>query len=169
MSAAGWRRWRDSHPVDPPAEDRLPALAHPHGASADVLPVHAKDERGNRMYLAMRGNAWGHAAPFTRVYLEDHLVRAFAAFRLSVVRVAYMTGRWTQPPTHLLDRVCQFCLSNRARRIVEDPYHVCMECPLYDTLRKELFVKLHRDGFCFPLRCDLWQVYRNRLAGCAYA
>ena len=37
-----------------------------------------------------------------------------------------------------------------ARKAVEDPYHVCMECPLYDRARLDLYHKLQSADFTFP-------------------
>ena len=51
---------------------------------------------------------------------------------------------------------------------IEDAYHVCMECPLYDVLREREFTALYQCGFEFGSECDvlvrdLFSVYVSML------
>ena len=50
----------------------------------------------------------------------------------------------------MYDRLCSFCLRSANRRFIEDEYHVCFDCPLYENLRCELLLKLVASKFCFP-------------------
>ena len=34
--------------------------------------------------------------------------------------------------------------------MIEDPYHVCIECPLYEHARVDLYIKLQSTNFDFP-------------------
>ena len=73
--------------------------------------------------------------------------KAYCLFRLGIAPLHAHIGRWTKPsPTHVLARTCQFCVAVYERQVVEDEYHVCMECPLYDVLRYALLSRLDSPG-----------------------
>ena len=49
--------------------------------------------------------------------------------RTSAHRRMVESGRWTRPPTDIQDRKCPFC------NILEDEYHLVIECQQYADLR----------------------------------
>ena len=53
------------------------------------------------------------------------------------------------PPTPLLDRTCSYCKTECGRKAVEDPYHVCMQCLLYERARTDLYTRLQSLDFDF--------------------
>ena len=59
----------------------------------------------------------------------------------------------------VLARVCEFCLRVCGQQVVEDTYHVCVECPLYDVLRVRVFKQLNRHHFDFSNVHDLMCMY----------
>ena len=66
-------------------------------------------------------------------------------FRLGLVQLHAHTGAWKSTP--LPARTCAFCKRVNDRMAVEDAYHVCIECPLYEHLRVRLYRYLSRQGF----------------------
>ena len=58
---------------------------------------------------------------------------AMSRFRCGVAPINLEIGRFFNIPAN--ERFCNFCSGQ-----VEDEAHVILECPMYDQLRKELFV-----------------------------
>ena len=101
-----------------------------------VSRVHMYDHRSNRMYMSVCANNFSVCAPYLRVFLSKCVLRAFCLFRLGLlVHLNAHDGRKKHLP--VLARTCDFCQRVCGQRVVEDAYHVCMECPLYDSLRLE--------------------------------
>ena len=59
---------------------------------------------------------------------------AFAKFRCGVAPLKIETGRYENRPIE--NRTCPFCCN-----IVEDEIHVVLNCPQYNIVREELFLK----------------------------
>ena len=114
-----------------------------------VGSMHVYDHRGNRFYRSVYVNNFGVCAPFVSVYMSVCTLRALCLFRLGMAPLRMYTGRQTVPSTPVLARTCEFCERKCGRRVLEDEYHVCVECPLYDNLRVNLFFKLMSRGLSF--------------------
>jgi hypothetical protein len=87
--------------------------------------------------------------------MEDYLTisndkhrKAMARFRISAHTLAIERGRYTTPPTPLIDRVCKHCADHR----IEDEFHFLVECDKYDSPRRKLF---HEIGILCPRFQDL--------------
>ena len=81
------------------------------------------------------------------------MLRAFCMFRLGTVHLNIHTGRWSN--SHVLSRTCQYCRLVCGKLVVEDPYHVCIECPLYECMRVHTLNTLHAREFDFSSVPDL--------------
>jgi hypothetical protein len=82
------------------------------------------------------------------VYLPARELRAFATFRLGIAQLRAHSDKWGPESQPLPSRVCDYCRSAEVGRLaVEDAYHVCVECPLYERLRIRLYTYLERTGF----------------------
>ena len=121
-----------------------------------VLPLHLDDHRGSRWYKSLFLAETKIAAPYTRVYMPTLMLRAFCLFRLGTVHLNVHTGRYDN--THVLSRTCQYCREVCDRHVVEDPYHVCMECPLYECMRVRTLRSLHERDFNFSSLGNLLHV-----------
>ena len=75
------------------------------------------------------------------VYLTNKNVNgrtALARVRSGEHCLAINTGRWSQPPVERSDRVCNWCLAQKDKWVVEDEQHFMMQCPAYKEERKEM-------------------------------
>jgi len=102
-------------------------------------------------------NNFSVRAPYLNVYLSKCVLRAFCQFRLGIAPLNAHDGR--KKHMLVLARVCEFCLRVCGQQVVEDTYHVCMECPLYDSLRVRVFNLLHRYQFDFSNVRDFMCMY----------
>ena len=84
-------------------------------------------------------------APFGYACLSIQASQALVLFRLGCAPLS----RNTAFGTNMLSRVCIFCQQYRGLRLIEDEYHVCFDCPLYDQPRYLLFCKLFETNFSF--------------------
>lgn len=165
ISNCGWQKWLacltgiQSPPVWAEQQDWQSLDLQ---MSVRALHVHARDGRGNRMYLHACGDSLGWGGEYRKVYLPPSLLRSFCMVRLGIARLHVYTGRRDDTP--LLRRTCHFCKSVYHERFVEDAYHLCMECPLTDALRTRVFTCLSRSNFVFPQNCGLWEVFVQMLA-----
>jgi hypothetical protein len=117
-----------------------------------MLPIHVRDGRTTGVYKSLFCNSTtevgrGRAAKYVGVQLPERTTRAFAQFRIGIAPLRVHTATWGDGATVFPDRTCTFCVQRLGRRVVEDPYHVCMECPLYERLRARLFGALHSQEF----------------------
>ena len=70
--------------------------------------------------------------PYLRhVQNEEHRI-ALTRFRCSSHHLAIETGRWRKPPIPIGERRCRLC------RVVEDEYHMIVQCARYRSQRAEL-------------------------------
>ena len=60
---------------------------------------------------------------------------AISKIRLGSHNFLVERGRWNRPKLDYLERICQTC------NVVEDEFHVCIECPKYVTLRLKYLPK----------------------------
>ena len=84
-------------------------------------------------------------APFGNACLSVRASQALVLFRLGCAPLF----RNTAFGTNIHSRVCIFCQQYRGLRLIEDEYHVCFDCPLYDQPRYLLFCKLFETNFSF--------------------
>lgn len=120
-----------------------------------VCPIHVCDHRSNRFHLYVCAYNFSVCAPYVHVYMSTRSFHALCLFRLGMAPLHMYCGRQTTPRTHVLARTCQFCESMCNKRVIEDEYHVCVECPLYDSLRVCVYRVLLRAGFNFPFVFNL--------------
>jgi hypothetical protein len=85
-------------------------------------------------------------AAFGNVCLSERCSRSLALFRLRLAPV----NRNFQYDAPVYDRLCSFCLQSTNERFIEDEYHVCFDCPLYESLRCKLLLNLVDSNFSFP-------------------
>jgi hypothetical protein len=136
---------------DPHRPDWSTAVDLTQHGRTHVLPLHLTDHRSNRWYKSQFSPSYRVPAPYlaAMVHLPTPHLRALCTFRLGIARLHVYTGRCTKPPTPLLERPCKYCREECGRTMIEDPYHVCMECPLYERARVDLYTKLQSTGFDF--------------------
>ena len=115
------------------------------------------DHRSNRMFLCVCENKFSVRAPYLNVCMSKCVLRAFCQFRLAIAPFNAHDGR--KKHMHVLARVCEFCSRVCGQQVVEDTYHVCMECPLNDMLRVRVFKQLDRQHFDFSNVHDLMCMY----------
>jgi len=96
--------------------------------------------------LLLHSHSRSSVAAFGNVCLSDRCSRSLALFRLRLAPL----NRNFQFDVPMYDRLCSFCLRSANRRFIEDEYHVCFDCPLYESLRCELLLKLVASKFSFP-------------------
>ncbi len=77
-------------------------------------------------------------AAFENVCLSDRCSRSLKLFRLRIAPI----NRNFQLDAPVTDRLCVFCVKSTYGRFIEDEYHVCFDCPLYESLRCKLLLKL---------------------------
>jgi hypothetical protein len=65
---------------------------------------------------------------------------ALTKFRISAHNLAIETGRYTKPKTPVEQRLCIHC----NKREIESEQHFLLVCPLYNTERVELMLKIMR-------------------------
>ena len=68
--------------------------------------------------------------------------RHFTKLRISAHSLAVETGRYSKPKIPVESRLCQHCNQG----VIENEYHMVMECAVYSLERKELFDQL--SDFC---------------------
>ena len=126
-----------------------------------VLPLHLTDHRSNRWYKSQFCPTYRVPAPYiaAMIHLNTTHLRALCTFRMGIAQLHVHTGAWKTPAIPLLDRICNYCQTVCRLKAVEDPYHVCMECPLYDRARVELYTKLQSLGFDFTSMTTLQDMH----------
>ena len=126
-----------------------------------TLPLHLTDHRTTRWYKSQFCPKWPAPAPYlaARVHLPTTHLRALCSFRLGIAQLHAHTGAWKQPATPLLERTCKYCEAQCTRKVVEDPYHVCIECSLYERARIELYNRLLSLEFDFSSASTLADIY----------
>jgi len=122
-----------------------------------VQQIHMYDHRSNRMFMCVCENKFSVRAPYLNVSMSKCVLRAFCQFRLGIAPLNAHDCRKKQ--MLVLARVCEFCLRVCGQQVVEDTYHVCVECPLYDVLRVRVFKQLNRHHFDFSNVHDLMCMY----------
>ena len=60
----------------------------------------------------------------------------YATFRCGVAPIKLETGRYGLNRVLVKQRLCEHC------NLVEDEYHVLMQCTMYDEIREGLFVAI---------------------------
>ena len=85
-----------------------------------------------------------HSISLENYILQNSLKerRHFTKLRISAHSLAVETGRYSKPKTPVESRLCQHCNQG----VIENEYHMVMECPVYSLERKELFDQLSE--FC---------------------
>ena len=161
IGKACWQRWQRVGKGD------LPHLPHwlldrPNFTLAPfvhtrVQRIHMYDHRSDRMFMCVCENNFSVRAPYLSVYMSKCVLRAFCQFRLGMAPLNAHDGR--KKHMLVLARVCEFCSRVCGQQVVEDTYHVCMECPLYDSLRVNVFKQLDRFHFDFSNVHDLMGMY----------
>ena len=71
--------------------------------------------------------------PYLKINIPRRLVITFARFRTGSHNLEIEVGRH-----HTLareDRLCKFCRDNKNIAVVEDEYHVLIECHYYNDIR----------------------------------
>ena len=124
-----------------------------------VLPVHVTDNRGGRWYRTHFPPQYKLAAPYVKSCMSSRLTRAICMFRLGIAQLHAHTGNWGATPTHLFARTCTYCQHACQRACVEDAYHVCMECPLYEHMRVGVYTYLYTHKFDFTPFSNLQALY----------
>ena len=87
---------------------------------------------------------------YSNISLSNHLQKTITLFRLSAAPLC----RNIQYETCISNRICKFCDIYFSKRHVEDEYHVCFECPLYDNLRTDFYINLSHAKFDFSKKCS---------------
>ena len=95
--------------------------------------------------VSLNGSLCRKVAPFGYVCLTPRLSRALALFRLGVAPL----NRNICFSSCISARICSFCFNSGAGKFIEDEFHACFECSLFDSLRCSLFEILHKNGFMF--------------------
>ena len=84
---------------------------------------------------------------------EEKLIRktAFDYTKEKIIHKYYLedTGLGHNAPKHATIQddtaiCCQFCMKYYNTKIIEDEIHVCIDCPLNETYRKEFLKTLHQ-------------------------
>ena len=84
-------------------------------------------------------------ASYGNACLSARASQALALFRLGCAPLR----RTVAFGSNVLTRVCLFCQFYHGVKLIEDEYHVCFDCPLYERLRCSLFHKLIQSEFSF--------------------
>jgi hypothetical protein len=163
--AARSAHWQNTIKGDPPhTPDWCTATTLTEHTHTRVLPLHLTDHRSTRWYKSQFSPNYHRVpAPYiaATIHLPTHSLRALCTFRLGIAKLHVHTGTWKTPVTPLLDRTCAYCDSECGQKAVEDPYHVCMECPLYECARVELYNKLRAQKFDFTSTHTLTDTYTS--------
>ena len=93
-----------------------------------------------------------NVGPYGNIYLFHHLQKTIALFRLSAAPIN-RNIIFTKFGTCIANRFCDFCDTYFSNRCVEDEYHVCFECPLYDDIRADFYINLLHSEFDFLKKC----------------
>ena len=124
-----------------------------------VLPAYVTDSRASSGRLKLFPPTYRKVAPYVKSCMSPRLTRVICMFRLGIVQLHSFTGGWSQVQTHLFARTCSFCQHECQRHVLEDAYHVCMECPLYDHMRMRIYNYLHDHNFDFTPIVGLQDLY----------
>ena len=86
---------------------------------------------------------------YVKIVLPYKHRSAFAKFRCGVAPLRLETGRYERLDIQL--RVCPFC-----KNTVEDELHVMTQCPIYEDIRNELYLRASAVDVCFNEKsaCD---------------
>jgi hypothetical protein len=101
-------------------------------------------------------------AHYGNVSLKPRLNRALALFRLGVAPL----NRNSLFSTCISSRICPFCSEFGLGKFIEDEYHVCFECKLYESLRCSLLQILTTNNFCSALSKRSGSNSSNTLSTC---
>jgi hypothetical protein len=107
--------------------------------------IHAPNNLTFPLMISLNGPLCRKAAPFGYVCLLPRLSRALALFRLGAAPLK----RNTCFTSCLSSRICSFCYNTGAGKCIEDEFHVCFECKLFNVIRCSLFKILHQNNFKF--------------------
>jgi hypothetical protein len=132
-----------------------------------TLPVHVSDNRGSRWYKTFFSPTCNTPAPYLDTHLPTNHLRALCMFRMGIAQINVTTGGWTKKGenvTPVLGRTCTYCNSKCSRQVVEDAYHVCVECPLYEHARVQLYQYLSTHGFDFTPAVNLHAMYVSMMS-----
>ena len=71
--------------------------------------------------------------PYVKIIIQKKYRSAYARFRCGVAPIKLETGRYGQNRLPVDQRLCESC------GVVEDEYHVLMDCEMYRDIRHNLF------------------------------
>ncbi len=66
---------------------------------------------------------------------NEHFRKALTKLRISAHLLANEKGRYTNPSTPVIDRICKHCPGRR----IEDEYHFLIDCTKFSFERNKLF------------------------------
>ena len=92
-----------------------------------------QEEGGNKLRTYRRVKHNYATEPYVKIIIQRKYRSAYARFRCGVAPIKLETGRYGQNRLPVDQRLCESC------GVVEDEYHVLMDCEMYRDIRHDLF------------------------------
>ena len=92
-----------------------------------------QEEGGNKLRTYRRVKHNYATEPYVKIIIQKKYRSAYAKFRCGVAPIKLESGRYGQNFLPVDQRLCESC------GVVEDEYHVLMDCEMYRDIRHDLF------------------------------
>jgi len=80
-----------------------------------------------------------YVEPYIKANIPRSHRQILSSFRNGALPLAIETGRYSRPPTPVMNRVCKLCDKGET----ENEIHFLMTCPLFSDFRYDLFLTAH--------------------------
>ena len=116
--------------------------------------VRGREEGGNKLRTYRKFKKEYATEQYVSIINQKKYRSAYAKFRCGVAPIKIETCRYGLQKVPVEQRLCETC------HVVEDEFHVVMECTLYDDIRKDCLSNI--SGF-IPFLCSLWKNNLSKL------
>ena len=119
-----------------------------------------QEEGGNKLRTYRRVKQNYATEQYVKILIQKKYRSAYAKFRCGVAPIKLETGRYGLNRVPVEERLCEHC------NLVEDEYHVLMQCTMYNEIREGLFVAISTIEINFrqlPIDTQFLEILSNPL------
>ncbi len=91
-----------------------------------------REAGGNKLRTYKQFKEQYFTEPYVKIVTQKKYRSAYAKFRCGVAPIKIETGRYGLNRVPVEERLCEYC------NVVEDEFHVIMQCSQYDDIRMQL-------------------------------
>ena len=119
-----------------------------------------QEEGGNKLRTYRRVKQNYATEQYVKILIQKKYRSAHAKFRCGVAPIKLETGRYGLNRVPVEERLCEHC------NLVEDEYHVLIQCTMYNEIREGLFVAISTIEINFrqlPINTQFLEILSNPL------